>query len=143
MSTKSGTIPKAIDQTKNQIVAKLPGVRQLLPVKTDVWGNDVLAEENLAKKVANTFINPATVRKISDDSVDKGLNELFKETGTKAILPTGFNKKITLNGKNYVLSSEDYQNYKKEYGQTSHKMLQEHELTSELQIQPQVMKLYP
>jgi hypothetical protein len=125
VSTKSGTIPKTFDQTKNQIMAKLPGVRQLLPVKTDVWGNDVLAEENLAKKTINNFINPATVRKISDDSVDKGLNELFKETGTKAILPTGFNKKITLNGKNYVLSSEDYQNYKKEYGQTSHKMLQD------------------
>ena len=56
VSTKQGTIPKTFDQTKNQIMAKLPGVRQLLPVKTDVWGNDIPAEENIAKKVVNTFI---------------------------------------------------------------------------------------
>lgn len=131
VSTKSGTIPKTLDQTKNQVMAKLPGVRQLLPVKTDIWGNEVKAEENVAKKTFNNFLNPATVKKISKDSVDKGLNELFSQTGQTNILPTNFGKKITINGKNYILSGEDYQKYKKEYGQTSHEMLQNMMATEE------------
>ena len=125
VSTKQGTIPKTFDQTKNQIMAKLPGVRQLLPVKTDVWGNDIPAKENILKKTVNNFINPATVKKVSQDSVDKGLNELFEQTGAKTILPTGISKKLTINGKDYILNGEDYQEYKKMYGQTSHELLQD------------------
>ena len=39
-STESGILSKAVDSTKNQIISKIPGLRQMLPVATDVWGNE-------------------------------------------------------------------------------------------------------
>ena len=39
-STESDILTKAVDSTKNQIMSKIPGLRQMLPVATDVWGNE-------------------------------------------------------------------------------------------------------
>ena len=124
-STKKGTLPRVADSTINQIKSKIPGLRQTLPVKTDIWGQEIKPVGKLPTRIFNNFINPATIKQISNDSVTKGLNMLYDKTGNSDILPESLKKELNINGKKYVLNNEDYARYRKEYGQTSHEMIQE------------------
>lgn len=124
-STKTGTLTKAIDQTKLQIMSKVPGLRQQLPIKSDIWGNEQKQSENLPVRIFNNFINPATVKNVETSKVDEELNDLYDKTGDSSILPTAINKTYTINGQTYRMTNEEYANYKKSYGQTAYKLIEE------------------
>lgn len=122
-STKSGVLSKAIDQTKLQIMSKVPGLRQKLSTKTDIWGNEQKAEPNIPLRVVNNFVNPSTVKNINTSKVDEELDNLYNKTGESTILPATIDKKYTINGQTYRMTDEEYAKYKKDYGQTSYKLL--------------------
>ena len=122
-STESGVLSKAIDQTKLQIMSKVPGLRQKLPTKTDIWGNEQKAEPNIPLRVVNNFVNPSTVKNINTSKVDEELDNLYNKTGESTILPATIDKKYTINGQTYRMTDDEYAKYKKDYGQTSYKLL--------------------
>ena len=122
-STKSGVLSKAIDQTKLQIMSKVPGLRQKLPTKEDIWGNEQKAEPNIPLRVVNNFVNPSTVKNINTSKVDEELDNLYNKTGESTILPSTIEKTYTINGQTYRMTNEEYSKYKKNYGQTSYKLL--------------------
>lgn len=122
-STKSGVLSKAIDQTKLQIMSKVPGLRQKLPTKTDIWGNEQKAEPNIPLRVVNNFVNPSTVKNINTSKVDEELDNLYNKTGESTILPATIDKTYTINGQTYRMTDDEYAKYKKDYGQTSYKLL--------------------
>lgn len=122
-STKTGALPKAIDQTKLQIMSKVPGLRQKLPTKTDIWGNEQKSETNLPLRIVNNFINPATVKNVNTSKVDNELDKLYNKTGESTILPTAIDKTYTIDGQKYRMTNEEYAKYRKNYGQTSYKLL--------------------
>lgn len=122
-STKTGLLPKAVDQTKLQMMSKIPGLRQKLPTKADIWGNEQKAESNLFKRTVNNFINPATVKNIDISKVDEELNKLYNKIGETSILPSTIDKKYTINGQNYRMTDDEYIKYKKDYGQTSYDLI--------------------
>ena len=123
-STKTGTLEKAIDQTKNQIISKIPGARQaLLPIKTDIWGNDVKQEANLPLRALNNFVNPSTVKNVSTDKIDAELNKLYDETGEGSILPSIIDKTYTIDNKKYRMTNEEYSKAAKEYGKNAYTLL--------------------
>jgi hypothetical protein len=130
-STATGTIGKAVDQTINQIKNKVPGLRQTLPIKTDIWGNDVKQEVNLPLRAVNNFINPATVKEVSTDKVDMELNKLYEENRNSALLPDILTKTVQLNKQTYRLSNKEYAEFTKNYGQTSHKLIENFIKTSD------------
>lgn len=132
-STKTTGLGKTVDTTINSIKAKVPGLRQTLPVKTDSWGKEMTQPGNLPVRALNNFFNPAVVKNISSDSVDEGINELYKKTGDNAILPQSIQTTININDKTYRFSNQDFQKYKKEYGETSHELLEEMMKTKEYQ----------
>lgn len=118
-STQTDVFAKTIDQTKNQIMSKIPGLRQLLPTKTDVWGEDVKS-----KNIIENAILPWNRQEIQVTNADKTIDELYDETGDTKVLPsTSQQKKITINGENYRLTNEEYAEFKKNYGQTSAKYI--------------------
>ena len=121
-STATGTIGKAFDQTKNQIMNKIPGLRQKLPIKTDIWGKE-MKQVDLPLRAVNNFINPATVKTVSTDTVDIELNKLYSENRNSSILPDILQKKLTLNKTDYRWSNAEYAEYTKKYGQTSHELI--------------------
>lgn len=123
-STAKGTLGKALDQTANQIKAKIPGLRQTLPIKTDIWGKEQKQEVSLPLRALNNFVNPATVKTVSTDPVDKELNKLYEVNKNSSLLPDILNKTIQLNKQTYRLSNKEYAEYTKEYGQTSHKLIE-------------------
>ena len=122
-STKSGTVEKALDQTVNQIKSKIPGLRQTLPIKTDIWGHDVKQSENLPFRAFNNFINPSIIKDVSSDKVDKELNSLYAQTGESSVIPKSIDKKITFDGKDYTMTNKEYADYNKLYGETSYNLI--------------------
>lgn len=122
-STKTGLLQKSVDQTKLQMMSKIPGLRQKLPTKADIWGNEQKSEPIIPLRVVNNFINPATVKNINTSKVDEELNNLYSKIGEATILPSTIDKKYTINGQNYRMTDDEYAKYKKDYGQTSYKLL--------------------
>lgn len=116
-STESGILSKAVDSTKNQIMSKIPGLRQLLPVATDVWGNE---KEQKGNYIDNAIL-PWTKKEIITNSTDKALTELYDKTGESSVLPDSFiNKTLTYDKQKYRLTDKEYAELKKEYGKTSY-----------------------
>ena len=123
ISTKTGVLPKAIDSTKNQIINKTPALRQILPIKTDIWGNEVKQSDNIIQRELENAVLPWTRKEVDTTKVDNALMELYDETGESSILPDTLDKKLTINGQNYRLTNEEYSKYKTAYGKTSYNLL--------------------
>lgn len=122
-STKTGILPKAIDQTKNQIMAKIPGLREKLPVATDVWGNDVKQPDNMVQRAFENMVLPYSRKDLANNKVNSALNDLYSKTGEGAILPSGIKQTLTINSQDYRLTSEEYAKYSKDYGQNAYKLI--------------------
>lgn len=124
-STKTGVLSKAVDQTKLQVMSKVPGLRQKLPIRTDVWGKEQKQEGNIVTKAIRNGIVPFTVKNVNNSVVDKELNNLYTKTGESSILPTtSLDKTFTIDGQKYRMTNEEYNKYRNNYGKTSYKLLE-------------------
>jgi len=122
-STKTGILPKAIDSTKNYIFSKIPGLRQTLPVKTDIWGNDVKQAYNVVQRALENAVFPWTRKDVSTNDVDSEIMTVYDNTGESSVLPDSINKNLTINKQKYIMTSEEYSKYKRQYGQNSYELL--------------------
>lgn len=123
-STKKNAFAKAVDSTGKQILNKIPFASKLLPAKTDVWGNTLKRDSNPLYRALQQMAFPWTEKELKSTSVDNAISDLYEETGEKSVLPnTSINKDFTLNGEKYRLTSEEYAEYKKNYGNNSYKLL--------------------
>lgn len=122
-STQKGVLPKAIDTTRTQIMNKIPGLRQMLPIKTDIWGNEIEQSDNVVQRAFENAVFPWARKELNSNSVDKELVKVYKNTGDKAVLPDSINKDITINKQKYTMTSGEYSKYKKQYGENSYKLL--------------------
>lgn len=124
-STATGTISKAIDSTANQIKSKIPGLRQMLPTRKDIWGNDVKLADNWAQRFFEAGILPASKKQINNDKVVKILNDLYDKNGDSKILPSTIEKSYTIDGQKYTMTNSEYNKYKTDYGKTSYNLIKE------------------
>ena len=123
-STKKNNFAKAVDSTGKQILNKIPFASQLLPAKTDVWGNTLKRDSNPLYRALQQTTFPWTEKKLKSTNVDNAISDLYEETGEKSVLPnTSINKDFTLNGEKYRMTSEEYAEYKKQYGKNSYNLL--------------------
>ena len=123
-STKTGLLPKAIEQTKLQMMSKIPGLRQKLPTKADIWGNELKQSTNLPIRAFNNFINPATTKEVIQNDVDKEINSLYEKNGNKSIIPeSSIDKTFTINGNVYRMTNEEYSKYKTQYAKNSYNLI--------------------
>lgn len=123
-STKKNMFSKAVDSTSKQILNKIPFASKLLPAKTDVWGNEVKREPNKLYRALQQAVFPWTEKELKSTKVDNSISDLYERTGDNSVLPnTSINKDFTINSEKYRLSSEEYANYKKQYGKTSYNLL--------------------
>ena len=118
-STETDPMTKAIDSAKNQIVSKIPILRETLPVSTDVWGN-----ERKTQDLVSNAVLPWTKKEISQDPVNKALTDLYDATGEGGVLPDNYiDKTLTIDKEKYKLTNEEYAELKQQYGKTSHDIL--------------------
>lgn len=129
-STKTGVLPKAVDTTKNQIMSKIPGLRQMLPIKTDIWGNELKQSDNMALRALENSTFPWTRKEVANSKVEIELSKLYEATGESSVLPDTLDKTFTINKQKYRLTNEEYAEYKASYGRTSYKLLKELVTTS-------------
>lgn len=122
-TTATGVLPKAIESTKNQIIAKIPGVRQSLPKKTNIWGKEVKQPENIIRRALETAVLPYTRKSISTGKVDEEISRIYKNTGESSVLPDNINKYLTIDKQKYIMTSDEYSKYKKESGKISYNLL--------------------
>ena len=126
-STESDPLPKAIDSLGNQIKSKIPGLRQTLPTKTDIWGKDVDNEGNIIEKGLNAGVFPWSSKKVSENNqTNKEISKLYDETLDKSVLPSNsIDKVLNIDKEKYRLSNEQYSKLKKMYGEINYKVLSE------------------
>lgn len=123
-STKQNMFSKAVDSTSKQILNKITFASKLLPAKTDVWGNKVKREPNKLYRALQQAVFPWTEKELKSTNVDNSISDLYERTGDNSVLPnTSINKDFTINFEKYRLTSEEYANYKKQYGKTSYNLL--------------------
>lgn len=112
-----------LEKTFDQIKYKIPGARNTLPERLDVWGKANKTANNFPQKAFEAFLSPANRKDYKVDKTTKELERLAKETDDTAMLPTIKNKSLRVNGKDYKLKGEDYVGLQRTYGKTAKKNL--------------------
>lgn len=121
-STKKG-IEGKLDRFKNQQLAKIPGASQMLPSKSDIWGEEKKRADNPIQRFLENAVLPYNREKIIEDMTSEELKNVFNTTGEKGVLPSTPQKSFTIDKQKYNLTSKEYNQAKKIYGQTAKKML--------------------
>lgn len=122
-STKTGVLPKAIDTTRTQIMNKIPGLRQKLPIKTDIWGQEQKQSDNIALRALENTVFPWARKELNSNNVDKEITKVYENTGESSVFPDTINKNLTIDKKKYVMTSKEFAKYKKQFGETSYELL--------------------
>lgn len=122
-STKTGVLPKAIDTTRTQIMNKIPGLRQKLPIRTDIWGQEQKQSDNIALRALENAVFPWARKELNSNNVDKEITKVYENTGESSVFPDTINKNLTIDKKKYVMTSKEFAKYKKQFGETSYELL--------------------
>lgn len=102
---------QAIDNAK----ASIPGLRETLPAKTDVWGNPV-KNEGGARNFMNRNINPGNITTYKTDAVSSEIEKISEVTGTSLYPDRTAPRSVTVDGEAVGLTFEQRSMYQKAYG---------------------------
>ena len=100
----------------NQIRYKIPGLRNTLPVATDIWGNEQKQADSMVQRAFETFIAPYNRKSVSNTALDKEIKRLYSETGETAVIPGTPKGYIQYKDERYDMNNKEYVAYKKTYG---------------------------
>jgi hypothetical protein len=115
----TGTARYAIEQTEN----KIPGLSmQNIPYR-DVWGNPETA--GFFERFAENFVLPGYIAEYKDDPILGEMSRLLELTGDSKMIPEDPPKTVTYKGEKFVLSPEEWDEYKRVRGQTAFSVLSE------------------
>ncbi len=114
---------KFANKLVKQMMYKIPGLRNTLPVSTDIWGEEKEQSDSILERAFNNFIAPYSKREIKTISLDDELKRVYKETGDTSVVPGVPQGYVKYKNENYNMNSNEYTSYKKTYGQTANKYL--------------------
>lgn len=119
-------VEKVLAEGVNNIKAKIPGLRETLPIKYDTLGNPIYNDaggENLAARAFNQFINPFNTSADRQNDVTEEIDRLYEETKDASIIPTTANKSFSYNGETQKLSAEEVSQWGQTQGETTSNIL--------------------
>jgi hypothetical protein len=108
--------PNPVKEQANKLVARIPFASKTLPIKPDVFGNDIKNFQG-RNNIANVMLNPGTSTKYNPDAAQKELMRLYEEGGFTNQLPLVADKNFKVNDEPYILSAVEYVRYQKTEGQ--------------------------
>lgn len=116
--------PNAFKQSLNKLKANVPGLRETLPVKVDIFGNDVKAYQG-NNNAWNVLFNPGYTTTFTPNNVQKEIIRLYDESGQTKQLPLLADKVIPKTKKypELVLNSKEVNAYQKRIGELTTKSL--------------------
>ena len=102
---------QAVDNAK----ASIPGLRETLPAKTDVWGNPIQNEGGL-RNFMNRNINPGNVTTYKPDAVSSEIEKISEATNTSLYPDRTAPRSLKVDGEAISLTFEQRSMYQKAYG---------------------------
>lgn len=111
------------EEVLNQIMYKIPGLREKLEPSTDIWGNEVKQTEDEAVRAIESFFAPYSKREGIATEVDAELKDLYSQTGDTGLLPSVPYNYFDYKGEKYKMSASEHTQFKKTYGQTASELM--------------------
>lgn len=102
---------QAVDNAK----ASIPGLRETLPAKTDVWGNPVKNEGGIRNFMSRN-INPGNVTTYKPDAVSSEIEKISEATNTSLYPDRTAPRSLKVDGEAVSLTFEQRSMYQKAYG---------------------------
>ena len=102
---------QAVDNAK----ASIPGLRETLPAKTDVWGNPVKNEGGI-RNFMNRNINPGNITTYKTDAVSSEIEKISEATGESLYPDRAAPRSLKVDGEAISLTFEQRSMYQKAYG---------------------------
>ena len=102
---------QAVDNAK----ASIPGLRETLPAKTDVWGNPVKNEGGI-RNFVNRNINPGNITTYKTDAVSSEIEKISEATGESLYPDRTAPRSLKVDGEAVSLTFEQRSMYQKAYG---------------------------
>lgn len=102
-------------QVVDNAKASIPGLRETLPAKTDVWGNPVKNEGGI-RNFMNRNINPGNVTTYKPDAVSSEIEKISEATNTSLYPDRTAPRSLKVDGEAISLTFEQRSMYQKAYG---------------------------
>lgn len=112
---------KISQETYRQLAYKVPGLKNTLPASTDYYGQPKKEQENIVLRAVESFVNPANTKRDNLSKESQEILDVFEKTGNPDIIPTSAQQYITFNNQRYEMSRNEYNKYKKDFGDTFNK----------------------
>lgn len=114
-----------IDESKQRIMNKVPGLSESNQPYIDVWGRE---QENpggsFVGRLAYGLLSPGYYSPDRSTVADGMVEDLYEATGDSGTLPGSFNSSVTVDGEKIKLSPENYTLAKQTKGQASKQMIE-------------------
>lgn len=117
--TSDNVWQQAVDNAK----ASIPGLRQTLPAKKDVWGNDVKNEGGI-RNFMNRNINPGDITTYEQDAVSDELDKISEDSGESLYPKRYAPRSIKVGDEDVKLTDEQRDTYQETYGSEYYKAAQ-------------------
>ena len=102
-------------QAVDNVKASIPGLRETLPAKTDVWGNPVKNDGGI-RNFMNRNINPGNVTTYKPDAVSSEIEKISEATNTSLYPDRTAPRSLKVDGEAVSLTFEQRSMYQKAYG---------------------------
>ena len=102
---------QAVDNAK----ASIPGLRETLPAKTDVWGNPIKNEGGV-RNFLNRNVNPGNITTYKTDAVSSEVEKISDATGNSLYPDRTAPRSVKVDGESVSLTFEQRSIYQKAYG---------------------------
>jgi hypothetical protein len=106
----------AAGEVLNKLYAKIPGLRQMLDVRNDGYGNPQSKPDSIGTRILNEFILPGRVNQNKQTDVSAAMKDLHEKTGERTAPDRKAPNSITANGETYKLTTEEKKEWERVYG---------------------------
>jgi hypothetical protein len=109
--------PDQLAQAKNRVIARVPGLRNQLQPRVDVFGQEQRNyETDGLLRVVDVFFNPAFVSRIKANPEAEEVLRIYARSGETQQAPRVAQKSVKINGAQVQLTPEQYTQYQKYIG---------------------------
>jgi len=113
--------PNKTQEALNRAGNKIPGLAGNLPRKYGTLGQPLETYQGGSNNPANVFLNPAFINQYNPSREVGMVNKIYEQTGETSQIPRVMPKKITVSGKSFVLTGQEYSNYQRIAGELTQK----------------------
>lgn len=109
--------PGFFGQAKGQLMNRIPGLSNKLPVRVDAFGDEKKNDFSVGKRILNAFVNPSIVDTYKPSPEAKTVLDLIQRTGESRLAPDRPKKSFVFKKETLGFTPEDYLKYQKATGE--------------------------